>query len=378
MAIRIVVRQGKQVIVPVRFERAVTGAPVLDAPDVDDRGFAMGNRPGTWGASTAHGAMVGITEGDTVRVKVRREDIDAGAALYATSSDETIVKVVDPVAGTAVGADGILKIKGIVDSRNKPVKVEIRLGAADGPIVGELEPHIFKLRKVRVLAHLVTIDGVSTARTADTLVDHFDDVNRIWRPAGIEFVYKKAETVTEEITGTRYKRRDGSMRTLPAPMNATAYAAPGTITTHFAGSDWKEFSTLIQIHVAANTVNVYFAQAAPEFNGLTYDNAVARPNGYGVAIVDIAPPYDTAHELGHFLSLMRHADVDDAGTVIHTDMWWIRRLMYSVYPPAAPPHRNDVGYGAGQYGALIAVKNLPSEPRDNETKDARKRALSPY
>jgi hypothetical protein len=75
---------------------------------------------------------------------------------------------------------------------------------------------------------------------------------------------------------------------------------------------------------------------------------------------------------------MRHADVDDAGTVIHTDMWWIRRLMYSVYPPAAPPHRNDVGYGAGQYGALIAVKNLPSEPRDNETKDARKRALSPY
>ncbi len=65
MAVQVKVRHDRQIICPIRFTRAATGPPVIDAPEVDDRGFAMGNRAGTWGQSRARGAMVGITEGDT-------------------------------------------------------------------------------------------------------------------------------------------------------------------------------------------------------------------------------------------------------------------------------------------------------------------------
>jgi len=44
MSVRVKVRNNRQIIVPLRFGRAVMGDPVVDAPDVDDRGFAMGNR----------------------------------------------------------------------------------------------------------------------------------------------------------------------------------------------------------------------------------------------------------------------------------------------------------------------------------------------
>jgi hypothetical protein len=377
MAIRIVVRGGKQIIVPVRLGRAVAGVPARDAPDVDDRGFQMGNRPGTWGASDCRGAMIGITEGDTVRVKVRVEDLDAGAPLYVTSSDGSLARIVAPAGHAALGNDGVFKLKGVQDSRNKPVKIMIRLGAADGPILGELEPHIFKLRRVRVVAHLVTIDGVATATTAAGLVAHFQGVNDVWRPAGLEFIYRQAETVTEEIVGTKYKKRDGTFQTLPLPMGATSYATAGTVTTNFMGSQWEEFSTLLQIHIQANVVNIYFVKTANEFSGLTYDKTMARPNGYGVVIVDSASPTITAHELGHFLGLP-HSDIDAAGTVIHHDVSWARRMMHSRWPALVPPYRNDTGYGAGLYGALIAVKNLQVEPQDNETQKARTWALNPY
>ena len=69
MAVNVRVRHDRQIICPLRFNRAVTGAPIVDAPEVDDRAFVMGPRPPTWGQTKIRGSMVGITEGDTVRVK---------------------------------------------------------------------------------------------------------------------------------------------------------------------------------------------------------------------------------------------------------------------------------------------------------------------
>src|SRR5262245_18261265 len=149
MAVRVKVRNNRQIIVPIRFARAVTGAVVIDAPDVDDRGFAMGNRPGTWGSTNARGAMVTMTEGDTVRIKVLREDIDDSAPLFVTSSDNGAATI----SGSAgpLGADGVFSITGVVDAIRRDVKIQVHLGAANGPVLGELEPHIFQIHRVRVV-----------------------------------------------------------------------------------------------------------------------------------------------------------------------------------------------------------------------------------
>src|SRR5262249_156653 len=142
MPIQLRVRKRKQVIVPVRFTRAVTGPPVLDALDIDDRGFQMGTRPETWGASDALGAMLAITFNGVIRVKLLREDIDASCPLVIRSSDTKIVEMVDPSGGGLAVADGVFKIRGLVDTVRHPVVIEVRLGGQQGPVIGELEPHV--------------------------------------------------------------------------------------------------------------------------------------------------------------------------------------------------------------------------------------------
>jgi len=166
MPIRVFVKRNQQSICPVRFQRAVTGLPARDAPDVDDRGFAMGTRPATWGSTDTEGPMVGIRMGDTIRVKVVREDMENTGDLYVTSSDSNLVEVIAPVNGGPLPNTGIFQIRGVVDRRNAPVKVEVRYGAADGPIIGELEPHIYQEVSLRLAFHLVTIRGTATTRNA--------------------------------------------------------------------------------------------------------------------------------------------------------------------------------------------------------------------
>ncbi|MBE0617304.1 MAG: hypothetical protein IH608_05185 [Proteobacteria bacterium] len=369
MTIRVQVRNNKQIIVPVRFTRAVNGGPVLDAPDVDDRGFAMGNRPGSWGQSPARGAMVSIQQGDEVRVRLLREDIDAGAPLFITSTDTAIVEVTEPAGGGPLPADGVFKIRGLRDLANRAVSIQVHLGAVDGPVIGDLEPHVFAERTpLRLLVHFVTIDGVSTAQTQAGFRALLTTVNAIWRPAGIQFRNQP------RYANEPHFRNENLASGPPGQV----YATPGQMTTNLGGGNWSEFSTIINTHPSGSRINVYCVRTANEVLGLTYDNDIARPNGYGVVISDNASAYDLAHELGHFLDLDRHGDEDNAGNSVRSDMWSIRRLMYSVFPPGAPAHRNDVGYGAGQYGALLSVKELPSEQNDNEVHRSRRRARNPY
>src|SRR5258705_5175680 len=113
MAVSVLVQSPlKQIIVPVRFDRAVRGAPVLDAPDVDDRGFVL-KTPDGLNKTDARGAMFGITVGDTVRVKVVREDLDATAPLFVTvaPSSNPQVRIVAPAGGGPLPAAGVISIE---------------------------------------------------------------------------------------------------------------------------------------------------------------------------------------------------------------------------------------------------------------------------
>lgn len=378
MAINVRVRHDRQIICPLRFNRAVTGAPVLDAPEVDDRAFVMGPRPPTWGQTQIRGSMVGITEGDTVRVKVLREDIDDTAPLFATSTDTQVVRVIAPAGGGPIPADGVFSILGVKDFANRPVAVQVRLGAVDGPILGEIEPHIFQLRKLRIRVHLVSINGVATARTEASVRALFPTVNAIWRPCGLEF--ELFDFVTTPVNG---------------------FAVAGQVTTNLnvtppAVPTWNEFSRLINTNFSTTRINIYCVPTANEFRGLTFDRDAVRPapgvvptfEGFGIALVDAADANDFAHELGHFLDLDDH--VDDLGAnTFRFDIWARRCLMFRFnpygdvtvvttnHPVAEPAFRNDVGYGTSLRGALISVKDRVGDTRDGELARSRRRSLNP-
>jgi len=370
MALNVRVRHDRQIICPIRFQRAVTGATVADAPDVDDRGFAMGARSATWGTSTVRGAMVSIAQGDTVRVRVIRADIDDTAPLFVTSTDTAVVTVAAPAGGGPLPADGIFSLHAVKDFPNRTAAIQVRLGDATGPVIGELEPHIFAIHNLRVVAHLVTINGRATTRTAAALVNTFQAINDIWRPAGIVFLYNQAQTQAEVFNGFQVA---GQMTTM---MDASI---PGHTDT---AADWAEFSQIINRRPVANHVNVYFVENANEVFGLTFDNTNARPNGYGIVCADNAVDNSVAHELCHFLDNPDHAQQAIAPGAAHEDIWARRRLMWTPNPwnASAVAHQNDVGYGALTRGALISVKDLPAtvDQTDGELARARRRSLNPY
>ena len=332
----------------------------------------MGSRPGTWGQSPARNAMVGITEGDTVRVKLLREDIDASAPLFATSSDTTVVDVISPAGGGPVPANGEIQLKGIKDFANRPVSVQIRLGSVTGPVLSEIEPHIFRLRTLRVRVHLVSINGTATTRTQASVTTLFQTVNAIWRPCGIRFA--PIQFVTTPVTG---------------------FAVAGQVTTNLSATPptWNEFSRLINTNFSTTRINIYCVRQANEWRGLTFDNDVVRPatgvtptfEGYGIALVDAADANDFAHELGHYLDLDEHTD-NLGGSNFRFDIWARRCLMFRFNPygnvttatPAEPAFRNNVDYGNQVRGALITVKDLPGDTRDNEVARSRRRSLNPF
>lgn len=408
MAIRLHVKRGQQSIVPLRFCRAVTGdPPVRDAPDVDVRGFNMGPMPGTWGDSDAAGAMVGIMVGDTIRVRILREDIENAGDLYVTSTNTDIVDVISPVNGGPVPNSGIFSIRGRVDRRNSPVKIQVHYGSDSGPVIGELEPHIFQRIRLRIAVHLVNIYGTDTNRrnadaniTRNNITNLINGVNDIWRPAGIEFRTDNMQIIHDEVRrnpanavrSQYFHRGSGSWRSLPAPLGAAGnFVSAGTITSNSTwgagGADeYREFDTLINLNFVANRVNIYCvhtsaewnatsASYTPDWNGLSYVGL-----NRGIAIVDVASNYGLAHELGHYLN-NNHADENAAGNdADNKEIWLVRRLMYSGWPDAAPAYRNDVGYGADQYGALISVKQLGGDysNQDGELARSRRRARNPF
>jgi hypothetical protein len=238
------------------------------------------------------------------------------------------------------------------------VKIQVRLGSATGPVLGELEPHIFQLHRLRVRLHLVTINGVATTRTAASMVPVFQQINDIWRAAGIQFDYDPALTLNEAVNG---------------------FAVAGQMTTNLAASSFAEFSTLINLNPDNNRINIYCVRLANEVFGLTFANNNPRPRGFGIVIADNSGSNSNAHELCHYLDNPEHAHENAARQVVRTDIWARRRLLWTPnpYPNANPAHRNDVGYGAQTRGALISVKDLAGDPFDGETNRARRRSLNP-
>jgi hypothetical protein len=324
--------------------------------------------------------MVTIEQGDTVRVRVLREDIDPGAPLFVTSTNPSIAAIAGPAG--PLRSDGIFQIDAVKDVRNVAVKIQVHLGDVNGPVLGELEPHIFQLRALRVVAHLISINGGKENRTFHTkedLVDFFNEVNVFWRAAGIRFIYDPAET------------KDGTIR---------GFQVNGQVTTTAKPPEFSEFSRLVNLvdpvtkdRPDDTAINIYFVKFAKIFIAATLDATHPRTQGFGIIQADrqkdlkvtipgadIGTPRALAHELGHYLDMPLHAGELIPGKITG-DIFSKRRLLFPSsqlnVKPETPNYRKDVGYGFGIPGSLVSVKDLSSERTDGEIARNRLRALDP-
>jgi hypothetical protein len=391
----VLVQKGlSQIIVPVRMGRAVVGAPVLDAPDVDDRGFKL-NRGAGLNVTDARGPMFGITVGDTVRVKVVREDLDDTAPLFVGLSQSSApqLDITAPAGGGPLPADGIFSVEAVADTLTGQ-KIQIRLGAIDGPIIAEADPHVFSPKTLNITPHLCTIHqaaappGTGTTPTVNgaafDLNAIMDVVRAIWRPAGVQFnVGPTRNEVYRGFTRDDFARTD-------------AAAGPGSE------------SVMVNQNRLNNTCNVYFIRFMDDSLGVGVNRETMAAEHWtnpGVIIgvegfIDGAGTVhnrssagadlvhemgnDLAHELGHFLTLSHADQVNSPGL---SDTYGRRQLMHpnNLLPIAAANNArfDDIGYGIsgaqnrGHRGCLITLKDDPNHSSDGETVQARNRFRSP-
>jgi hypothetical protein len=409
MAVQVSVQNRFQIIVPVRVDRAVRGAPILDAPDVDDRGW-VNNRAGGLNVANTRGALFSTTVGDIVRLKVVREDLDATVPLFVTTTGNQVA-IDQPSGGGPLPADGIFSVRSVADT-TVGSKIQVRLGTATGPVVCEADAHTFTPKTFFITPHVCIIHSanaatvnagggtgqtpsVNGAALDDAVLENlFDTIVRpIWRPAGVEFQLGAVQV--EVFTGSDGFTQDN-------------VALQGT----------NQFTTVFARNRLAGTCNIYFLHTTDQFLGLGLkfeDRAVLNANNSGIMVgvngfrrangafrarsssgaADLVHELgnDTAHEIGHFLNLPHADQVNSPGRL---DTYNRRQLMHpnNLLPPAAaagaPPRFNDIGYGQvnttdlsgnpivrGHRGCLLTLKDHPSHTSDGEVVTVRRRFQSP-
>jgi len=379
-------------VVPVRFARAPTTDPTVStgpivaaAPDPDDRGFLPHSTGGPiypMGLDTS----VEFDKRDKVRVRLLRENIDDGAQLFLKAKPDKIVSLDNPADGVALPSSN----KMLVEMR--PVaagetQLEVHFGSDTGPIIHKMKIVVNRMLRVRCSVHVPTINGnvqndshgnvvpaVSTRSNAN-IQTFLNDVNKIYFPYGLHLV----------------------------PDAAIDRALVLNLLNQGMVDDATEWDNVLLQNRVAHSVNIHFVpQIAapnnpnpnfvfpPDQVGGVGVSLVGSPNDFGLLLADWVVFQSGGHELGHVLNLVNdpsqqfvHVNTvtDPAtpgtGKVVRDDIVSRRRLMYAftnILPSAMNPHRNDVGYGAGNPGAMLTIKNLVNDKTDLEMAEVRRSA----
>lgn len=366
-----------QTIVPVRFGRAEEGPPRLDAPEVDDRGYGGAEpEPAT-----------GITEGDTVRVAVVRQSIDATpeARLVAVSAGPETVAVQGPPHGILPPAPrSVFQLRGVRGGEGvepRRALVEIRHGNASGPILGRLRAHVFCPLALRLVFHPVKIKGVSgEAGSAADLKAVAELVRAIWRPCGIA-VATAAPRPEEAVFARAGVAADG-------PFSPTQ-GLKNTELDRLLGTGWvpEAINVYLVGRLGSGSTVQGFTRRAAEAHQLRNPGiVVAEADAAGAPRSPFSLASDVAHEIGHFLGLS-HPE-RRSPPLQKEDAWSRRSLMHphqpllgrdpwprthaSGQPYAERPRVEDVGYGPGNRGCRISLRNVPRLAADGEGVRARR------
>lgn len=385
--IRFSVTDEHQIIVPLAFLRGRGDTvPHRDAPELDDRGFLRGRNQSGLGTTDARGPMVGLMLNSTVRIRVSREDIDDTAPIFIAATDDSKIEVVEPAGGGPLPADGVFQVKG-KDARGAAGKIQARLGSAEGPVLAELEPHIFGRLRVPIQPHLVTINSASATGTAPAIpIDRMiRRIRAIWWPCGIDIVYDTATrpVVNDTIQLTRVdlceppgadhwaeiKRVLGMQRSrLSLPAGTNDPAINWYIVRDFRqttpGRIWWGWG------ISRPTANRI---GSADTGIITATSPLANPRGDEMVAKMIA------HEIGHFFTL-KHAQNRNYDHPA-LDTYARRMLMYpnvDISPFAGGAATlgnglrvNDVGYGNREAGCLLTLKDHVHHASDGEAMKAR-------
>lgn len=371
-------------LVPVRFERAKTGAPDEEFPDIDDRGHnfkvpAMGIAE----SKEIRGPVIGLRKSQKIKIKLVREQIDHSAPLFISSSDDDVIKVTKPASGVALatGKSTIIELEGgdFAQANPKSAKIEVRYESKTGPIIYELTAYVFSPLPVFLQPHIVTINnnaGTGGVKPAINVDNVMAQVKALWASSGVKFIVQPSKEWSVNLP-TANKMMWGDVNTVLAKM-------------------WQ-----------ANTVNIYVVREIDGALGLGISKAAHT--GFGInkpcvfageksgAIVR-ADTYwwanDVAHELGHFFTLWHPTDGPSASNAWKRyDTWSMRFLMHNwnytgrAGPPGDPadwPTFNNFGYGQYQAnqpfrGGMVPLKNvrtgLDKAGRDGQCSEARTHIL---
>lgn len=380
-------------IVPVEFVRYKDRPPAgTYAPDLDNRGFCNYGGP-----------VVGVCRGDLTRVRVRREALDKDAPLFVSSADSGKLTIVNPSPNPGELPSGrFAHIDFRASNTDGDVKIRIHAQKLNGPIVAELTVHISQLLTVLCAVHRTAIykppstrtAANTTARTFAEIDNLMAEVNRQWRPCGIEFsidTRKDDTNLTNQVPRNGINPTDGA---LLCPIYGTEGEAGVNV----------NFGLLMATNRVNRRLNLHFvrqirtASATGEPFYIGFGSADAK----GLVVSDTTSDVETqahtlAHELGHILTLASmghsvredsHSDDDPQWTKKEVnrrhDLYTRRRLMYYMVGLNAEDRRGpggrytmydwdgtDVGYGRGRPGHMITIKHLDQDQTDNEYTDAR-------
>ena len=393
-------------IVPVRFARAVSGFAEADAPDVDDRGFVL---PQDF--CNAHGPVVGITQGKTVRIRVVRDRIEPATLIFPSVDDAAICAIEHPAPGGALNpndagerlGDCLYLTGAATGTTPQETKVKLHYGTADGPVLAELAVQVYPELVIRVAAHAVTINGTAPTTSLADVQNIFRRINRIYAPAGVRF----------------------TIPTALRPEAVNGYARAGTVTLTNVRDDRNvELQTVLRQNPVANALNAYFFGhyfdtvngQQDQVVGIAFSRDQARANppvaatGFpgcqaGITVRDTndlrESAHTAAHEIGHALRLIHYDDGQQqqppASSDVRQDIWAHRNLMHNfvdlnpvtfpannIFPNSAP--RTEIAYGrysdgrlmAGQMLGIKKIAKLRQSDQVNTLRDAvRNRSYAP-
>lgn len=388
MAIRVRVQNNLQIIVPVRIERAVSPSPpVLDVPDADDRGWVNNRAAGLNVNANVRGALFGMTVGDTVQLRVTRQDIDPGVPLFVTAKGNQVQ--IDPGSRGELPASGIFKVRAVADT-TAPTTIQVRLGLATGPIICESDAHVFTPKTFNVTPHICTIHSAANAAAGTGVIPTMDGAavdaakiatifglaSAIWRPAGVQF---NVGTIQPEVfTGFA---QDNTVAIAERDTVLGQNQLPGTCNMYFLHTIASGIPNRI-------TLGLGIRQETQAQEGLTHSGILIGVMNRSSTGADLVHELgnDVAHEIGHFLTLSHANLVNGAG---QPDTYTRRQLMHPsnlLTPAAKPPltatslpRFEDIGYGtgnnstSGHRGCLLTLKDHPQHQTDGEVMAARGR-----
>ncbi|UCD65223.1 MAG: peptidoglycan-binding protein [Candidatus Zixiibacteriota bacterium] len=353
-----------------RNVKAVYGIPVRTAPFVDDRGYIKVKSAGI----DLHGPVVCVERKSKFRIRVVREFIDENATLIATSDDESLVEVKSP-SPLPKGEKFILHLESKDPGRRRKatsVKIKYKKGDKETE-VGSLQVIVMPRKFIKCRIYWVTIkDSTGASLTCAGTPAGSTDAAQVKKYTKLKSEFNMINHLARNIL-----RNYGLyLKFLSSRTKTVTLSKAGRI-SKVGGGRKKEFNKIINANpacpkteLAILVVNELEGAMGQGFDAVDYHwpNGIVSTRGTGDTV---EAAKTLAHEIGHFFSWANcldpkkyiHADDDPDAKHKKTDLWTVSKLMFA-YEFHKRPY--NPGFGYRRVGGKVTIRNLPSDPTDNE------------